>query len=208
MKNWRTKKIKKKIVLMDDDIKSMNKGEIMEARVLKGNKRDGEESKYCYIGLGTKKKRSFNIGCLILFIIACSGLFILMCEILRWGFRVEDIRHQQRFETYKMLETKLKEQRDYKIAVFREAEVSAYNPVEAQTDGDPMTMASGNRVYDGAIACPRWLELGTRVEILGRIYICEDRMNIRYNNHFDIMMWEYQDAIDFGRRILQVKIFN
>ena len=155
------------------------------------------------------KETKYRIGCSILFIIACAGgLFILMCEILRWGFRAEEIKHQQRFETYKMLETKLKEQRDYKIAVFREAEVSAYNPVEAQTDGDPMTMASGNRVYDGAIACPRWLELGTRVEILGRIYICEDRMNIRYNNNFDIMMWDYQDAIDFGRRTLQVKIFN
>ena len=154
------------------------------------------------------KETKYRIGCSILFIIACAGLFILMCEILRWGFRAEEIKHQQRFETYKMLETKLKEQRDYKIAVFREAEVSAYNPVEAQTDGDPMIMSSGNRVYDGAIACPRWLELGTRVEILGRVYTCEDRMNIRYNNHFDIMMWEYQDAIDFGRRTLQVKIFN
>ena len=69
------------------------------------------------------KETEYRIGCSILFIIVCAGLFILMCEILRWGFRVEEIKHQQRFETYKMLETKLKEQRDYKIAVFRQKEI-------------------------------------------------------------------------------------
>jgi len=154
------------------------------------------------------KQRSFNTYCLILFMIACVGLFVLLCEVIKFGFRLEEKHNQQRFETYKMLETKLKEQREYKVAMFREVEVSAYNPVEGQTDGDPLIMASGKIVYDGAIACPRWLDFGTKVEILGRIYICEDRMNIRYNNHFDIMMWSYQDAMDFGRKTLEVKIFN
>ena len=155
-----------------------------------------------------KRSAKINIPVLIILVIIFVLCSYLVWEFLKAGFRSEEIRYQQKFEVYEMLETKLKEQRDYKIAVFREAEVSAYNPVEAQTDGDPFIMSSGKRVYDGAIACPRWLELGTRVEILGRVYTCEDRMNIRYNNHFDIMMWEYQDAIDFGRRTLQVKIFN
>jgi len=87
-------------------------------------------------------------------------------------------------------------------------EVSAYNPLPEQTDDTPFIMASGKRVYEGAIACPRWLEFGTEVEILGKRYICEDRMNIRYETNFDIFMWEYQDALNFGRKILEVKIYK
>ena len=88
------------------------------------------------------------------------------------------------------------------------AEVSAYNPLPEQTDDSPFIMASGKRVYESAIACPRWLELNTIVEIFDKKYTCEDRMNIRYENHFDIMMWDYQDAMDFGRQILKVKIYK
>ena len=87
-------------------------------------------------------------------------------------------------------------------------EVSAYNPLPEQTDDTPFIMASNKRVYEGAIACPRWLEFGTEVEILSKRYTCEDRMNIRYKTNFDIFMWEYQDALNFGRKILEVKIYK
>lgn len=36
-------------------------------------------------------------------------------------------------------------------------------------------MASGRPVYVGAVACPRYLALGTKVEIEDKIYRCEDR---------------------------------
>ena len=36
-------------------------------------------------------------------------------------------------------------------------------------------MASGRPVYEGAVACPRWLKLGTKVRVDGKIYTCEDR---------------------------------
>jgi 3D (Asp-Asp-Asp) domain-containing protein len=90
------------------------------------------------------------------------------------------------------------------------AEVSAYNNYASQTWGDPNLMASGRRVFEGAIACPSWLEFGTIVEINGRQYVCEDRMNIRYRNgnYFDIFLYSYQEAKQFGRQSLPVIIYR
>lgn len=86
-------------------------------------------------------------------------------------------------------------------------EVSAYNAMESQTDSDPFTMASGKKVYDGAIACPRHIELGKKIELEGLgVFICEDRMNVRYLNNIDIFMWDYDEAINFGRQDIRFKI--
>ena len=83
------------------------------------------------------------------------------------------------------------------------AEFSAYNAEVGQTDLDPFTMASGKKVYKGAIACPRDMELGTKIEVVGYgEYICEDRLNIRYTNNFDIYMETRAEALKFGRRNL------
>jgi 3D (Asp-Asp-Asp) domain-containing protein len=80
---------------------------------------------------------------------------------------------------------------------------SAYNAEVAQTDADPFTMASGKRVYDGAIA-NNCLPFGAKVEVGGRTYTVEDRMNKRYScDHFDIFMWSKADALKFGRRTLE-----
>lgn len=99
-----------------------------------------------------------------------------------------------------------------KIEHYRElpATVYAYNDEVAQTDEDPQTMASGKKVYDGAVACPVQLDFGTEVEILGTRYICEDRMNERYRDSwaFDIYMKSKDDAVKFGKVQTTVKIFN
>jgi hypothetical protein len=47
---------------------------------------------------------------------------------------------------------------------------SCHNVVEGKC-----LMASGRAVYVGAVACPRFLPLGTKVEVEGEIYRCEDR---------------------------------
>lgn len=90
------------------------------------------------------------------------------------------------------------------------AEVTAYSPRVQETDDDPLTMASGNRVYEGAVACPEFLELGTYVKIAGKIYKCEDRMNARYRNshHYDIFMWNTEQALEFGRKPMLVTIIK
>lgn len=67
-------------------------------------------------------------------------------------------------------------------------------------------MASGKKVYDGAIACPAFLKLGTKVQIKGREYVCEDRMHRRYRNgnYIDIWFEDCAEALKWGRRKQEV----
>lgn len=75
-------------------------------------------------------------------------------------------------------------------------------------------MASGKRVYDGAIACPRNLKLGTKVEIDGRIYTCEDRYNQRLDKirklpTIDVWMnVSNKEAFKIGLKKREVKIIK
>ena len=87
------------------------------------------------------------------------------------------------------------------------AEFSAYNPTKAQTDIEPTIMASGKKVFEGAIASGnRTIPFGTKVYVpeLKRTFIVEDRMNKRYNqpdkHYFDILMKTPQEAKEFGRK--------
>jgi 3D (Asp-Asp-Asp) domain-containing protein len=85
-------------------------------------------------------------------------------------------------------------------------EFSAYNAEVGQTDSDPFTMASGKKVYDGAIA-NNCLQFGTKVKVNGKIKVVEDRMNSRYDcNHFDIFMEDHDSAIEFGKKTLTYEI--
>tara|TARA_R110000868_G_scaffold160448_3_gene390069 strand:+ start:1474 stop:1929 length:456 start_codon:yes stop_codon:yes gene_type:complete len=88
------------------------------------------------------------------------------------------------------------------------AEVSAYNAEAAQTDSSPDIMASGKKVYEGAVA-NNCLKFGSKVEIGGKIYTVEDRMNKRYGcDHFDIFVAEKSEAIAFGRKNLEYKVLD
>jgi len=85
--------------------------------------------------------------------------------------------------------------------------ISAYNPTIYQCDSDPNIMASGKEVYEGAIA-NNCLPFGTIVEIGKETYIVEDRMNRRYNcDYFDILMWDYQRAKNFGRQEKSIRVY-
>lgn len=89
------------------------------------------------------------------------------------------------------------------------AEFSAYTASVDETDGNPLIMASGKIVYIGAIACPRYMKFGTVIELKnGKQYTCEDRMNVRYNNNFDIFMVEKSEALAFGRKALEYKVIQ
>lgn len=88
--------------------------------------------------------------------------------------------------------------------------VTGYSSTESQTDDTPFIMASGKRVYDGAIACPRKYKFGQKVEITGKIYTCEDRKNIRYESYpeewFDIWFESQELALNWGIEKLRVFI--
>lgn len=88
------------------------------------------------------------------------------------------------------------------------AEWTAYNAEPDQTDGDPLTMASGKKVYDGAVA-NNCLPFGTKVKVNGKVKIVEDRMNSRYDcDHFDIYMSDHDKAIEFGRQTLEYEVIK
>jgi 3D (Asp-Asp-Asp) domain-containing protein len=88
----------------------------------------------------------------------------------------------------------------------KEGNFSAYNAEIGQTDADPFTMASGKKVYEGAIA-NNCLDFGTKIKVNGKIKVVEDRMNSRYGcQDFDIFMTSYDEAISFGRQTISYEI--
>ena len=86
--------------------------------------------------------------------------------------------------------------------------VTAYTPSPEETDSTPDIMASGKKVYEGAIACPSSIPFGVLIEIDGELYVCEDRTHPRYEGTFDILMFSKVEAINFGRQKKEVKIYD
>lgn len=90
------------------------------------------------------------------------------------------------------------------------ASVSAYTSREAETDDTPFITANGDHVYDGGVACPGRYKFGTRIMVGGKVYSCNDRMAKRYRdgNYFDIWFADYDTAIKWGRRNVEVFILK
>jgi len=88
------------------------------------------------------------------------------------------------------------------------ATITAYNPTKEQCGQNPGIMASGKRVYEGSVACPRELEFGTVVRIDGKWYVCEDRTSRKYDGRFDLLMFSEEEAIKFGKQIKEVEVYK
>lgn len=87
--------------------------------------------------------------------------------------------------------------------------VSAYSSTPDQTDDSPFIMASGNHVYDGAVAA-NFIPLGTKVrfpDLYGdKVFVVEDRMNKRYPYKMDVWMETRSEALKFGVKNLKYEI--
>lgn len=103
----------------------------------------------------------------------------------------------------------------FKILKTYTVQASGYSSTPDQTDSTPFTTASGKHVRDGIIAANVYangqrLPFGTLVripEIYGdKIFVVEDRMNIRYQNNIDIWFPERQLAKEFGRKKVVIEI--
>ena len=72
--------------------------------------------------------------------------------------------------------------------------VTGYSSTPDQTDDTPFITASGKQVRDGIVAT-NLLPLGTKIkipEIYGnKVFVVEDRMNARNNQHVDIWFSSY-----------------
>lgn len=83
---------------------------------------------------------------------------------------------------------------------------SAYASSPYQTDSTPCITAAGTTVRPGVVAT-NFLPLGTVVEIDGKKYIVEDRMNSRYSGYYlDIWFTSTKEALEFGRKKLDITI--
>jgi 3D (Asp-Asp-Asp) domain-containing protein len=86
--------------------------------------------------------------------------------------------------------------------------ITQYTPRPEETDSTPFITASGKRVEEGMVA-NNCLEFGTLVEIEDEYYVVEDRMNKRFNcNHFDILVFNLEEGMEFGKRTLLVTIYD
>lgn len=88
------------------------------------------------------------------------------------------------------------------------AEVSAYTSAVDETDDTPHITASGEITRHGIVACPSRFEFGTKIEIEGQIFECQDRMAGRYRsgNYFDVWVESKEVAYKWGRKNLNIKI--
>ena len=87
--------------------------------------------------------------------------------------------------------------------------VTSYNSVPAQTDSSPFITAFGTQVRDGIVAT-NYLPRGTQVrfpDLYGtKVFVVEDRMNVRYNRHIDIWSEDTTFSKQFGARYLRMDI--
>lgn len=86
--------------------------------------------------------------------------------------------------------------------------ITGYSSTEDQTDSTPFLTASQKQVKKGIIACPREIPFGTKVEIEGKTYICEDRMSKKFNDRFDIWFESTEEALEWGRQTKMVVVYK
>jgi 3D (Asp-Asp-Asp) domain-containing protein len=79
------------------------------------------------------------------------------------------------------------------------ADVTKYSPKETCPDR-PCIMASGEKAYEGAVACPRGVKLRSIAIIDSKVYVCHDRTNKRLDGRYDIFTNDYSDAINWGKQ--------
>jgi len=96
----------------------------------------------------------------------------------------------------------------YVLGSLGHRDVSAYSSSLDECDDTPYITASGDLVGEGIVAS-NCLPFGTLVQIGEEIYKIKDRMNKRYKNcEVDIWMPTKEEALEFGRRSLEVRIIK
>lgn len=97
------------------------------------------------------------------------------------------------------------------IAGSRIVSVSAYSSTPEETDDSPFITALGTTVRDGIVAT-NFLPFGTKIRIPSifgdKVFVVEDRMSTRFNNHLDIWMPSKSLALQFGRTNASIEIID
>ena len=91
--------------------------------------------------------------------------------------------------------------------------VTAYSSSVDECGIDPFTMASGDRVFDGAIA-HQYLQFGTKVrfpEIFGeKIFVVKDRLGHQFTSYYHVDMWVQSkaEAKNWGAKVIKMEILE
>ncbi len=88
--------------------------------------------------------------------------------------------------------------------------VTAYSSTVDQTDSDPFTTASGERVRDG-VAAWNGVPFGTELKLPShfgdKVFVIKDRLNPRASAyHVDIWMPTRAEAVQWGARVIKVEL--
>ena len=115
----------------------------------------------------------------------------------------------------KSLDNRLTDQsEDYQATREVFAIVTAYNPVPEQTDSTPCLTANNTEICSEkkSIVAANWLPFGTKVKIPDyfgdRVFEVQDRMNKRYSDRVDVLMYDLAEARQFGKRNLRIVILD
>ena len=85
--------------------------------------------------------------------------------------------------------------------------MSAYTASDDECGKSDGITASGTHVQQGrTIAAPSWIPFGTTVVINGVSYVAEDRGGYICDNRLDIYMDSREDAVEFGRKEMEVTV--
>lgn len=144
--------------------------------------------------------------------VLCASLVLMAIVVMVKQQEIGDLQHKLALVEHTAEARKLmvEEVRLLQKAVsappVRVVTVTAYNPVEDQTDSDPLIAASMRKVRAGTIAVSRdlfdqgWV-FGRKVRIEGLgIFEINDLMNKRYTQRVDIFMWDENEARSFGKK--------
>jgi 3D (Asp-Asp-Asp) domain-containing protein len=99
-----------------------------------------------------------------------------------------------------------------KVLKVKTVVMTAYSSTRDQTDGDPFTTASGQKVKDGIIAM-NGVPFGTKVRIPekfgSKVFVVQDRMHARYGSgRGDIWMKTRHEAKQWGVKRVKVEILQ
>ena len=88
--------------------------------------------------------------------------------------------------------------------------ITAYNAVPEQTDQDYCISASGLNVCETEkrICATNEFPIGTQIMIDGIVWEVQDRTNARYGYRIDLLMENYEDAINWGIQTKEILVLN
>ena len=87
------------------------------------------------------------------------------------------------------------------MVFFQTVTATAYTPYE---NNGSRTTASGATAYEGITAAADYIG-GMKIPD-GQRFIVQDRFGAGHNNRLDVFMENYNRALQFGRRTIQIKV--